>query len=104
MNDELYLLVLEEHMLNFYHIHGSEVFMHDIAPCHKTRTEKITRLHEQKQISTSGMAWQQSGFKSDWKLLAQNEKKDVQKENTQPRDFARRAQKCGARRCQRNIL
>ena len=49
MNTELYLQVLEEHMVNFYHIHGSEVFMHDSAPCHKAR--KITRYLEQKQIS-----------------------------------------------------
>ena len=39
------------------------------------------------------MAWQQSGFKSDSKLLAQNEEKDVRKENTQPLDPARRAEK-----------
>ena len=49
MNAELYLQVLEEHMLNFYHIHGSEMFMHDSAPFHKAR--KITRYLEQKQIS-----------------------------------------------------
>ena len=36
-------------MLNFYYIHGSEVFMHDSAPCHMAR--KITRYREQKQIS-----------------------------------------------------
>ena len=30
------------------------------------------------------MAWQQSAFKSNWKVLAQNEEKDVRKENTQP--------------------
>ena len=49
MNAELYLQVLEEHMLNFYHIHGSEVFMHDSAPSHKAR--KMTRYLKQKQIS-----------------------------------------------------
>ena len=49
INAEFYLQVLEEHMLNFYHIHGSEVFMHDSALCHKAR--KITRYFEQKQIS-----------------------------------------------------
>ena len=49
MNAKLYLQVLEEHMLNFYHVHGSEVFMHDNAPCHKAR--KTTRYLEQKQIS-----------------------------------------------------
>ena len=49
MNAELHLQVLEEHVLNFYHIHGSEKFMHDSAPCHKAR--KITRYLEQKQIS-----------------------------------------------------
>ena len=49
MTAELYLQVLEEHMLNFYHIHGSVVFMHDSALCHKAR--KITRYLEQKQIS-----------------------------------------------------
>ena len=49
MNAELYQQVLEEHMLNFYHIHGSGVFMHDSVPCHKAR--KITRYLEQKQIS-----------------------------------------------------
>ena len=36
-------------MLNFYHIYGSEVFMHDSAPCHKAK--KITRYLEQKQIN-----------------------------------------------------
>ena len=49
INAVLYLQVLEEHMLNFYNIHGSEVFMHDCAPCHEDR--KITRYLEQKQIS-----------------------------------------------------
>ena len=49
MNAELYLQVLEEHMLNFYHIYSSEVFMHDSAPCHEAR--KIMRYLEQKQIS-----------------------------------------------------
>ena len=49
MNAELYLQVLEEHMLNFFHIHGSEVFMQDSASCHKAR--KITRYLEQNQIS-----------------------------------------------------
>ena len=49
MNAELYLQVLEEQMLNFYHIYGSEVFMHDSAPCHNAR--KITRYLEQKQIN-----------------------------------------------------
>ena len=49
MNAVLYLQVLEEHMLNFCNIHGSEAFMHDSAPCHKDR--KIKRYLEQKQIS-----------------------------------------------------
>ena len=49
MNAVLYLQVLEEHMLNFCNIHGSEVFMHDSAPCHKDR--KITRYLQQKQVS-----------------------------------------------------
>ena len=49
MNAELYLQVLEEHMLNFYHIHSSEVYMHDSALCLKAR--KIMRYLEQKQIS-----------------------------------------------------
>ena len=48
MNANLYLQVLEDHMLNFYNIHV-EVFMHDSAPCHKTR--KVTRYLEQKQIN-----------------------------------------------------
>ena len=49
MNADLYLQVLEDHMLNFYNIHGSEVFMHDSAPCYKAR--KVTRHLEQKQIN-----------------------------------------------------
>ena len=49
MNAELYLQVLEEYMLNFYHIHSSEVYIHDSAPCHKAR--KITRYFEQNTIS-----------------------------------------------------
>ena len=49
MNVNLYLQVLEDHMLNFYNIHGSEVFMYDSAPCHKVR--KVTRYLKQKQIN-----------------------------------------------------
>ena len=49
INADLFLQVLEDHMLNFYNIHGSEVFMHDSAPCHKAR--KVTRYLEQKQIN-----------------------------------------------------
>ena len=49
MNAEVYLQVLEEHMLNFYDIHGSEVIIHDSASCHKAR--KITRYLEQKQLN-----------------------------------------------------
>ena len=49
MNAELYMQVLEDHMFNFYNIHGSEVFMHDSAPCHKAR--KVTRYLKQKQIN-----------------------------------------------------
>ena len=41
MNANLYLQVLEDHMLNFYNIYGSEVFMHNSAACHKAR--KMTR-------------------------------------------------------------
>ena len=49
MNIDLYLQVLEDHMLNFYNIYGSEVFMHDSALCHKAR--KVTRYPKQKQIN-----------------------------------------------------
>ena len=49
MNADLYLQVLEDHMLNFYNIYGSEVFMHDSVLCHKAR--KVTRYLEQKQIN-----------------------------------------------------
>ena len=34
INANFYVKVLEEHMLNFFRIHGSEVFMHDSALCH----------------------------------------------------------------------
>ena len=40
MNADLYLQVLDNHMLNFYNIYGSEVFMHDSESCHKAR--KVT--------------------------------------------------------------
>ena len=49
MNADLYVKILEEHMLNFSRIYGSEVFMHDSAPCHKAKT--VTRLLEQQQIN-----------------------------------------------------
>ena len=49
MNADLYLQVLEDHMLNFYNIYGSEVFMNDSAPCHKAR--KVTKYLDQKQIN-----------------------------------------------------
>ena len=49
MNADLYLQVLEDHMLNVYNIYGSEVFMRDSAPCHKAR--KVTRYLKQKQIN-----------------------------------------------------
>ena len=46
---DLHLQVLEDHMFNFYNIHGSEVLMDDSAPCHKAR--KVTRYFKQKQIN-----------------------------------------------------
>ena len=49
MNADLYVKVLEEYMLNFFRIHGSEVFMHDSASCHKAK--KVTRFLEQQQIN-----------------------------------------------------
>ena len=49
MNANFYVKVLEEHMLSFFRIHGSEVFMHASAPCHKTI--KVTRFLEQQQIN-----------------------------------------------------
>ena len=48
MNADLYLEVLEKHMLNLFLIHVSEVFMHDGAPCHKAK--KVARFLEQHQI------------------------------------------------------
>ena len=44
MNANLYLQVLEDHMLNFYNIHGSEVIMYNSALCHKAI--KVTRYLE----------------------------------------------------------
>ena len=49
INADLYLQVLKDHMLNFYNIYGSEVFMHNSGPCHKAR--KVTRYLLQKQIN-----------------------------------------------------
>ena len=49
MTADLYLQVLEDHKFNFYNIHGSEVFMHNSAPCHKAR--KVTKYLEQKQMN-----------------------------------------------------
>ena len=48
-NADLYVKVLEEHMLNFFCIHGSEVFMDNSAPCHKAK--KVTRFLDQQQIN-----------------------------------------------------
>ena len=42
MNADVYVKVLEEHMLNVFRIHGSEVFVHDCAPCHKAK--KVTNF------------------------------------------------------------
>ena len=49
MNADLFVKVLEEHMLNFFRIHGSKVFMHHSATRHKAK--KVTRFLEQQQIS-----------------------------------------------------
>ena len=49
MNADLYVKVLKERMLNFFRIHGSEVFMHDSSPCHKAK--KVSRFLDQKQIN-----------------------------------------------------
>ena len=49
INADFYLKVLEENMLNFFRIHGSEVFMHDSTPCHTAK--KVTRFLEQQQIN-----------------------------------------------------
>ena len=48
-NADVYVIVLEEHMLNLFRIHGSEVFMHDSAPCQKAK--KVTRFLKQQQIN-----------------------------------------------------
>ena len=37
MNADVYVKVLKEHMHNFFCNHGSEVFMHNSAPCHKIK-------------------------------------------------------------------
>ena len=54
MNADFYVKVLEEHMISFFHIHGSEVFMHDSAPCHKAK--KVTRFLEERHIKCSRTA------------------------------------------------
>ena len=51
---DLYVKVLKEHMLNFFCIYDSEMFMHDSAPCH--RVKKVTRFLEQQQINV--LEWQ----------------------------------------------
>ena len=45
MNADLYVKVLKEHMLNFFCIHGSEVFMHDNVLFHQAK--KVARFLEQ---------------------------------------------------------
>ena len=47
-NADLYMNVLE-HMLNFFRIHGCEVFMHDSAPCHKAK--EVTRFLDHQEIN-----------------------------------------------------
>ena len=48
MNADLSINVLE-HILNFFRIHGCEVFMHESAPCHKAK--KVTRFLDQQEIN-----------------------------------------------------
>ena len=55
MNADFYVKVLEEHMLNFLRIHGSEMFIHDSAPSHKAK--EATRFLEQQKINVLEWQW-----------------------------------------------
>jgi hypothetical protein len=35
MNGDRYVTVLDDHLFNFYKLHGCATFMHDATPCHK---------------------------------------------------------------------
>jgi len=48
INGETYIKVLEEHMLDLFHIHGCKVFMQDNAPCRTSK--KVKNYIQQKQI------------------------------------------------------
>ena len=100
MNVNLYLQVLEDHMLNFYKIHGSEVFMHDSAPCHKTR--KVTRYLESKQINIlewPGNSPDLNPIENCWHKI----KKYVRKQTKTLEHWKKSWKKCGTRRWQWNI-
>ena len=76
MNADLYLQVLEDHMLNFYNIYSSEVFMHNSAPCHKAR--KVTRYLEQKQIKWPGNSPDLNPIKNCWQKMKKCQKRKQQ--------------------------
>ena len=48
INGKTYIKVLEEHMLDLFHIYRCKVFMQDNAPCHKSK--KVKNYLQQKQI------------------------------------------------------
>ena len=91
INADIYLQVLEDHMLNFYNIHGSEVFMHNSVPCHKTR--KVTRYLEQKQINIlewPGNSSDLNFIKNCWHKM---KKTTSEKKTTNLKSTKRRAEK-----------
>ena len=66
-------------MLNFFRIRGSEVFMHDSAPCHKAK--KVTRFLEQKQTNVLKWPGNSPGLNPIENCWQKMKKNYVRKEN-----------------------
>jgi len=58
MNGEKYVNLLKSKLELHMTVHNCQIFMHDSAPCHRSKIVK--KLLEQKKDPNVGVAWKQS--------------------------------------------
>jgi len=62
MNGETYVNLLKSKLDLHTRVHNCDIFMHDCAPCH--RSKAVKNFLEQNRIQKIGAAMKQSGFES----------------------------------------
>lgn len=70
MNGERYMSVLDDHLLSFYEIHGTSIFMQDGAPCHTSK--KVLAFLKSKKVKVlewPGNSPDLNPIENAWKIM-----------------------------------